>query len=106
MNGLSEEWVTLGLTPNIKKELKNSFPGSGNYRCMGPGAELNLVWMRGTCDGAKNGFKRLSQEFSSGTSLEALWIRIHLPMQGTWVPSLVGEDPTGCEATKSVCHSY
>ena len=88
MNGLSEQWVT----PNVKKELKNSFPGSGNYRCIGPGAELNLVWMRGTRDGVKKGFKRLSQEFSSGTSLVALWIRIHLPMQGTWIQSLVWED--------------
>ena len=47
MDGLSEQRVTLELTPKIKKEPKNSFPGSGNCRCIGPGAELNLVWMRG-----------------------------------------------------------
>ena len=29
-----------------------------------------------------------------GTSLVAQWLRIRLPMQGTWVPSLVQEDPT------------
>ena len=30
------------------------------------------------------------------------WLRIHLPMQGTWVPSLVGEYPTCHRATKPV----
>jgi hypothetical protein len=25
--------------------------------------------------------------------LEVQWLRSHLPMQGTWVPSLVREDP-------------
>ena len=28
------------------------------------------------------------------------WLQIHLPMQGTWVRSLVWEDPTCCRATK------
>ena len=28
------------------------------------------------------------------------WLRIHLPVQGTWVQSLVWEDPTSCKATK------
>ena len=27
----------------------------------------------------------------AGTSLAVQWLRIHLPMQGTWVRSLVGE---------------
>ena len=30
----------------------------------------------------------------SGTSLMVWWIRIHLPMQGTWVQSLVRDDST------------
>ena len=34
------------------------------------------------------------------TSLVAQWIRIHLPMKGTWVPSLVQEDSTWCGTTK------
>ena len=29
-----------------------------------------------------------------------------LPMKGAWVPSLVGEDPTCCRATKPACHNY
>ena len=40
-----------------------------------------------------------------GTSLVAQWLRIHLPMQGTQVWSLVWEDPTCCRATKPVRHN-
>ena len=38
-------------------------------------------------------------------SLVAQWLRIRLPMQGTWVRALVREDPTCRRATKSVCHN-
>ena len=34
------------------------------------------------------------------------WLRIHLPMQGTQVRSLVWEDPTCHKATKRVYHNY
>ena len=46
------------------------------------------------------------QEIIMGTSLLAQWLRICLPMQGTWVQSLVQEDPTCCRATKPVLHNY
>ena len=39
-------------------------------------------------------------------SLVAQWLRICLPMQGTWVRALVWEDPTCCRATKPVSHNY
>ena len=39
------------------------------------------------------------------TFLVAQWLRIYLPMQGTWVRSLVREDPTCRGATKRGCHS-
>ena len=35
-----------------------------------------------------------------GTSLVVLWLRIHLPMQGTWFGSRIGDDPTCSRATK------
>ena len=35
-----------------------------------------------------------------GTSLVAQWLRIRLPVQGTWVQFLVREDPTCRRATK------
>ena len=41
-----------------------------------------------------------------GTSLLVQWLRIHLPMQGTWVRSLVQRDPTCRRATKPVHHNY
>ena len=41
-----------------------------------------------------------------GTSLVAQWLRIHLPMQGTRVRSLVLEDPTCGRATKPMHRNY
>ena len=40
------------------------------------------------------------------TSLVAQWLRIRLPMQGTWVRFLVREGPTCRRATKPVHHNY
>ena len=34
------------------------------------------------------------------TSLVAQWLRIHVPMQGAWVQSLLLEDSTCCRSTK------
>ena len=39
-------------------------------------------------------------------SLVAQWLRICLPMQGTWVRALVWEDPTCRRATGPVSHNY
>ena len=39
-------------------------------------------------------------------SLVVQWTRICLPMQGTWVWSLVWEDSTCLRATKPMCHNY
>ena len=41
-----------------------------------------------------------------GTSLVAQWLRIRLPMQGTWVRALGWEDPTCRGAPKLVHHNY
>ena len=38
--------------------------------------------------------------------LVAQWLRIRLPVQGTWVGALVREDPTCCGAPKPVHHNY
>ena len=37
---------------------------------------------------------------------QAQWLRIHLPVQGTWVQSLAREDSTCRGAAKPMCHSY
>ena len=41
-----------------------------------------------------------------GASLAVQWLRIRLPVQGTWVWALVREDPTCHGATKTVRHNY
>ena len=38
--------------------------------------------------------------------MEAQWIRICLPMQGTWVQSLVKEDPICCRAAEPVDQNH
>ena len=40
------------------------------------------------------------------TSLVVQWLRIHLPVQGTWVWSLIREDPTCRGAAKPERHNY
>ena len=42
---------------------------------------------------------------NSRASLGVQWLRIHLPMQGAWAPSLVWEDPMYLGAAKPVRHS-
>ena len=39
-------------------------------------------------------------------SLMVHWLGIHLSVRGTWIRSLVQEDPTCCGATKPVSHKY
>ena len=36
----------------------------------------------------------------------ASWYRIHLPLQETWIGSLIWEDPTCCGSTKPERHNY
>ena len=54
---------------------------------------------RSSCSG-------LRVKLFSGASLVAQWLRICLPMQGTWVRALVWEDPTCRGATRPVSHNY
>ena len=46
------------------------------------------------------------QKILTWTSLVAQWLGVCLPMQGTWVRSLVQEDPTCRGATEPVHHNY
>ena len=43
---------------------------------------------------------------NKGASLVAQWLKICLPMQGTWVQALVREDPTCRGAARPVSHNY
>ena len=48
----------------------------------------------------------LTSKGMDGASLGVQWLRIHLPAQGTWVQSLVCEDPTRRGTAKLVRHDY
>ena len=45
-------------------------------------------------------------KFENRTSLVVQWLRIHLPMEGTRVQSLVQQDSTYCGATEPVSYNY
>ena len=47
-----------------------------------------------------------ASKFWSRASLVVLQIRVHLPTQGTWVPSLAREQSTWHRATKPMYHDY
>ena len=49
--------------------------------------------------------RKSSKIKKAGTSLVVQWLRIHLPMQGTGVQSLVWEDPMCRGTTKPVHHN-
>ena len=62
-------------------------------------------------EGEEGGREEEREEISfksppAGASLVAQWLRIRLPMQGTWVRALVWEDATCCGATRPVSHNY
>ena len=50
--------------------------------------------------------KQLESKYSSRDFPGIQWLRIHLPMQGTWVQSLVQENPTCDGATKPMHGNY
>ena len=52
---------------------------------------------------SQNGYH---QKLYKRASLVAQWLRICLPMQGTWVRALVWEDPTCRGAPRPVSHNY
>ena len=60
----------------------------------------------GVADAEKKRWEKGPQKLEIWAFLVAQWLRIHLPMQGSQVPSLLPEDPTCCRATKPVHHNY
>ena len=82
--------------------------------------DLGSIWLQG-CEEGKLAlmflfFLRTHEGQFSGmvseikyitrTSLVAQWLRIRLPVQGTWVRALVREDPTRHGTTKPMHHNY
>ena len=50
--------------------------------------------------------RKTNLKLQPGTSVAVQRLRIHLPMQGTQIPSVVQEDPTWLAAAKPVYHNY
>ena len=53
-----------------------------------------------------NPSRNILQIYKHGTSLVVHWLKICLPMQGTWIRSLVWEDSICREAAKPDSRSY
>ena len=72
-------------------------------------SELRANWARMTttvCFIHRTTVDRVRNHVLLGRSLVALWLRIYLPVQETWVRALVWEDPTCRRATKPLHHNY
>ena len=65
-----------------------------------------FLFLRKNCSHGERGQKKSRIKAFVRTSLVVQWLGIHLPMQGTWVWSLVWEDLTWCGGTKPMGHTY
>ena len=48
----------------------------------------------------------MTRKYLPRVSLVVQRIKIHMPMQGTWVPSFLWKDPTSRETAEPVHHNY
>ena len=92
-----EENIVPPLHVELKIKLNHHF---GDTECVGLGRAEVTAWdLLGLDD--NRGLQKICE-----ASLVVQWLRIHLPMQGTWVQALVWEDPTCRRETKPVCRNY
>ena len=68
--------------------------------------QLNATWYPDGIWNRKRTVGGGSKKILLWASLVAQWLRVRLPMQGTWVRALVWEDPTCHGATRPVSHNY
>ena len=70
--------------------------------------ELDMVTFQNWCCStySKVCMALMLKQLTSWTSLVVQWLKIHLPMQGTWAQSLVHKDSTYLRATKPMRHNY
>ena len=74
-----------------KLKEKNNLPKVRQLVSCRPGCKPRCLPMEPISLTLSNVFHMLLLKWIVGTSLVFQWLRIHLPMQGTWVRSLVGE---------------
>ena len=102
---LQKEWRTLKIKimQVYKKLLMLSLKDNWSFK-----AKITKMYCAYNICRSKNMIKQTKDKRREmeGASLVAQWLRIHLPMKGTWVRALVWEDPTCHRATGPVCHNY
>ena len=94
-------------SPNLKRLNSDPSPCSSPY-LKRPSLDwfLFLIYTNYPQKKSLLSIKLLKKKSLFWTSLVVQWIGIHLPMQGTWVWSLVQEDSTCFRAAKPGCHNY
>ena len=104
---LRKKWIKLGPKNECEKK-KRSKSGSTKSKIResiaSSGHKMILSYAGGGHGEEES--KNCKGKSWQGTSLVAQWLRIRLPMQGTWVRALVRDDPICRGATKPVCHNY
>ena len=66
---------------------------------------LSKLWETGEDRGAWRAERKGTKKTETGACLVVQWLRIHLPMQGTQVQSLLQEDSSGLGTAGPVCHN-
>ena len=84
--------------------MSNIDPGEG-YTCVGAGVYI-YIWKSSVPSFQFFCEPETALKKYNSTSLVTQWMRIQLPMQGTWVQSLVRGDSTCYRETKPMCHNY
>ena len=88
-----------------KTSVGDSAPWTSSF-CQGCPFLATGSWGKWTVRDPGQRDNRNSEDWWGWASLVTQWLRIRLPMQETWVRSLVWEDPACCRATKPVHHNY
>ena len=107
-NNCMKQWTKEPGENLIQHEQECGWRGRSYRGCWREGALLELRVKSEEQIPGRIGEKgtEVNSKEKKGTCLVAQWLRIHLPMQGTMVRSLVWEDPTCHGATKPVLHNY
>ena len=91
---------------NTISEMKNTLEGINSRITEAEERISDLVDRMVEFTAAEQNKEKRMKRNEDRASLVAQWLRIHLPMQGTWVRALKWEDPTCRRATKPMNHNY
>ena len=105
-NPKQKTWLSRAQTSEPQNHEKEGEPACSKTTVSGPSPEFAEPKAEHTYGGllTKNYLKY--QDGNRRTSQLVQWLRIHLPVQGPWVQSLVQEEPTRLRATMPLRHNY